>query len=108
MAIDDERKSRIKSAIQNYTQKNQPKVGPTKTYGNPERDVQDAALKWLRSEGFHIKVYEAKATYSPKAGRFIQQSMQAGTVDLMGNDRLGRGAFIELKAPGRRSTLRAT
>jgi len=108
MAIDDETKNRIKKAIQSYTQKNTPSVGPKKTYGAPEKEVEAEALKWLRSEGFHVKIYEAKATYSPKAGRFIQQSMQAGTVDVMGNDKTGRGVFIELKAPGRRSTLRGS
>lgn len=63
-------------------------------------------MRWLRASGFDVTVIEAKATFNQKRSRFIAQSVAPGTCDIVGNDSAGRAVFIELKAPGRRSTLR--
>ena len=100
------RKLRIQKAIEDYTNKNRPKVGPVRHNGAPEKELEVEVLKWLRANGFHVSVVESKATYNPKAGKYISQSVKDGFVDLVGNHNSGIAVFIELKAPGCRSKLR--
>jgi hypothetical protein len=74
-------------------------------YGKPEKEVEKACLDWMRSRGWSVQIFEAKATWSPEAGRFIQQSMRAGTCDCLGNTDEGIGCAVEFKAPGALSTF---
>lgn len=105
--MDEERKNRIKNAIKSFTQKNQPRLNiPRRTNEKPEKEFEQVALAWLRANGFHVNVVESKATFNPQLGRYVNQSVKGGFADIVGNHQSGLAVFIELKAPGRRSTLR--
>lgn len=107
MGTDENAKARAKAAIEGYYKRTD--IDPSKPvrhHGSPERDVQDEVIKWLRSNGFSINVVESKATFDLKSNRYIGQSVKQGFVDLVGNYKTGLSVFIELKAPGRRYTLR--
>lgn len=107
MAIDDEQRRRISGAIDKYIKKNEPKTSfDTRKNGAPEKDLEQVVMPWLKTNGFSVNVIESKATYDLKAGRYIGQSVKQGFVDIAGNYKTGLGVFIELKAPGKRSTLR--
>lgn len=74
----------------------------------PERDlVQKPCMEWMKDLGWDVQIYEAKATYDPRAGCYRQQSMKAGTVDCQGVSTDGYALFIEFKAPGKRATFNA-
>lgn len=74
---------------------------------NPEEKfIKDELLPFLRGLGFSIQVMEAKATFNPKAGRYISQSLKPGTSDIVGMTPNAIAAFIEAKAPGKRSNIR--
>ncbi len=107
MSNQDDLKARVKNAISGYLNRQDvQQAGPTRKNEKPEKEVEQKALAWLRSNGFHMSVVESKATYDPKRGRYISQSVKDGFVDLVGNHFSGLSVFIELKAPGRRATLR--
>lgn len=69
----------------------------------PEKLVEQACVAWLKASGFDGQVYEAKAKFI--AGRWRSSGMQYGTADWQGVDRNGFAAFVEFKAPGKRSTF---
>lgn len=107
MAQDEADKQRVKDAIAKFEKKSEPKIEIAKRKnGAPEKEFETEALRWLRTNGFHVSIVESKATYNPKAGRYISQSVKQGFVDVVGNHNTGIAVYIELKAPGRRSTLR--
>lgn len=100
------RKKGIEKALEKFHKKNDPKPASGITYNSPEKDLEKEVLVWLRANGFHVNVIEAKAVYNRKLDRYVAQTVSPGFVDIAGNDKTGLGTFIELKAPGRRSTLR--
>lgn len=96
-------------ALNKYYQNQLPKEpteGPARAPNKaPEKEVEKACLTWMRARGWSVEIFESKATYSPRAGRYIQQSMKAGVCDCMGSDDLGLGVAIEFKAPGKLSSF---
>lgn len=74
-------------------------------HGKPEKEVEKACLEWMRSQGWSVQIFEAKATWSPAAGRWLQQAMKAGTCDCLGNTDAGISVAIEFKAPGALQTF---
>ena len=76
-----------------------------KTNGKPEKAVEKACLAWMRSKGWSVQIYEAKATYNPQAGRWVSSAMKAGTADCQGNTPSGTTVVVEFKAPGRLTTF---
>jgi hypothetical protein len=100
----DDLKARVQKAIGGWHDRQKPKQ-PTRKNQKPEKELEKTVMAWLKLHGFHCTVVEAKSTFNPVARRYISQSVKAGTVDVIGNDSEGRAVFIELKAPGRRSTL---
>lgn len=103
-------KKRVEQAVARYLKKNDPNLQiPKRTNEHPERDLQREIIKWLNSEemGWSVDNIESRAQFSPSQGRYIIAHQTPGLPDLMGNDQDGRAVFIELKAPGRRNTLRA-
>jgi hypothetical protein len=99
-------RERIKSAIEKYTEKNKAKSAPTRSNGSPEKDLEKEVLSFLENNSFHVNVVESKATFNQQQQRFISSSVKSGFADIVGNHYTGIAVFIELKAPGRRSTLR--
>lgn len=88
-----------KKALKEYQQ-------PTRHNKKPEKEVERDCLAWMRSLGWSVEVYESKATYNPRSGRYISQSMKQGTLDTMGVTNFGIAVAVEYKAPGKLSTLR--
>lgn len=73
----------------------------------PEFDFKKVAKDWLYNNGFSVNVVESKAVWNHQAGAFIRGQTDAGFSDIVGvTPVLGVACFIELKAPGKRSTLK--
>lgn len=72
----------------------------------PEKDVEKFCLEWARNQGWNVNIYEAKSTWNESLGRYINQSIIPGHPDMAGNTDFGLAAYVELKAPGKRSTIR--
>jgi hypothetical protein len=73
---------------------------------HPEADLKTEVLGWLKSNGFSCHSIESKAVYSARAGRYVRGQTAPGVADIFGCAPNGIGVFIELKAPGRLSTLK--
>lgn len=73
---------------------------------SPEKTVEKEVMKWIKDQGFSCNVVEAKAIYSPTAGQYLRGQTDAGFPDIAGCTPHGLGCFIELKAKGKRSTLK--
>lgn len=96
-----------KTALHKYLEKQLKKDGkvPRKNQ-KPEKDVEAEVMTWLSANQFDCHVVESKAVYSYSAGRYLHGQTNPGFSDIVGNDANGMAVFIELKAKGRRSTLR--
>lgn len=103
--MDDETRSRIKKSVEKYITKNDPNRVKRKN-SSPERDLQKRVIKHLNSIGWSVDCVDSKATFSQSQGRYISQSHAPGLADIIGNDSDGHSVYIEMKAPGRRNTLR--
>jgi hypothetical protein len=79
---------------------------PKRKNAKPEFELKKAVMKWLGENGFSCHTIESKATYSFSASRYLSGQSEPGMSDIVGCTPDGIGAFIELKAPGRRSTLK--
>lgn len=101
-------KKRVANAINRYSDKQAKKLEPKVARKNrkPEQESVFECLSWLKRNGFDCDIIESKATFSVKAGRYLRSQAVAGMSDLVGNDKDGRACFIEIKAKGRRSTLK--
>ncbi len=105
-------KDRITKAIANFEKRNAPKKPTGRRNGKPEKLVQDQVLAHLRQKGWSVDVVESKAVYSHRAGRYLRGQTRPGMTDLVGvtgpigPHGLAIPIFIELKAPGRISTVR--
>ncbi len=98
-----------KDPLINYARANQPKTVKKRTKKNkkPEKDLQNKEiLPWLKRKGFDVTIVEAKSLFNPTLGRYVSSPAVPGFPDLVGNDIDGRAVFIELKAPGRRNSIR--
>lgn len=87
--------------------KDQKKEGKAKKkYAKPEKQVEEEVMKWCTLNGFDMHVVEAKAVFNPHVGQYLRGQAAKGFPDMCGCDMYGHSAWIELKAPGRLSTLR--
>lgn len=101
-------KRRVERAVTGFYQRQEKKLKPaSRKNQKPEKKTEKECLEWMRANQFDVQIVEAKAVFNPKRGRFISQAVRAGTVDCIGNDPNGFAVFVEFKAPGRLSTLRA-
>lgn len=73
---------------------------------SPEKDLVKALLVWLKNNEFDCNVVESKATFSQATGLYTGRVAVAGFPDIVGNWKNGLATYIEVKAPGRISTLR--
>lgn len=100
-------KNRIKLAVEKYLKKNDPAFQKPKRKNNaPERQLQKEIIKWLNSIGCSVNSIESKAQFSEVTQQYTSQTNIDGLSDIIGNDMHGRAIYIEMKAPGRRNTLR--
>lgn len=95
-------------ALQRFMEKAARRATPKarKTQGRPEKAVQLACVSWMRSNGFAVNNIEAKGQWSPKAQRFLRGPTDPGVPDILGTTPQGYACACEIKAPGRKSTLR--
>lgn len=85
----------------------EPKVGRKAKNDKPEFEFKKAAKRWLTANGFKCDVVESKAVWSKAAGDYLSGQARAGFSDLVGvTPYFGVACYIELKAPGKRSTLK--
>lgn len=102
-------KKNIEQAIKRYMDKNhklETTSKPKSKNQKPEKLVELQVLEWCRKQGWHVSVVESKAVFSASAGRYLSGQVKAGFPDVVGLTQQGLFVAIELKAPGRRSTLR--
>ena len=83
------------------TKKRKKRKGPS-----PEKLVEKQVMNWLNDNGFSCNVIEAKAVFNVHSGRYLRGQTDAGFPDIAGCTPQGLGCFIELKAKGKRSTLK--
>lgn len=84
--------------------KNKPRQKKAK---KPEADFLLQLKKHIeRNHGWDLHIIEAKTGYSESSQRYTMNHAPVGYPDLSGNTRDGRAIFIEVKAPGKRSTIR--
>ena len=102
-------KARVQKAMENHHAKliKKKRAPREKPNGRPEKEVEKACTRWLRTNGFSVNVVESKAVYSASAGRYLSGQTDQGFSDCVGvHGATGIAVFIEFKAPGRTSTLR--
>lgn len=80
---------------------------PRKKNSSPEKEVEKEVLEWCQKLGIDVNVIESKAVYSVAAGRYLRGQVSTGFPDLVGNTRDGIAVYVELKARGRLSTVKA-
>lgn len=98
---DDDYKERVKNAVGIAAKKALKEYQkPTRQNEKPEKEVEKKCMPLMRSWGWTVEVYESKATYDPRRGRYISQSMKQGTLDCMGVTNTGNAVAVEFKAPG--------
>ncbi len=91
-------------ALNKFYENQLPKTEPVKSRApnkSPEKDVEKECLIWMRSQGWTVNIYEAKAKWNSGAERFTSTGMRFGTSDCMGNDDKGFAIAVEFKARGR-------
>lgn len=101
-------KSRILAAIDKFSQKNDglPKKQRKKTNNNVEGPVVLEIKNHLKSIGWSIDVIEAKGVFNEEAGAYLHGKTRPGYSDISGNLPNGIACYIEVKSPGKRSTMR--
>jgi hypothetical protein len=101
-------KDRILKSISNYSKKNDnmPKKNRKVKNDKPEAAVVLAIKNHFNALGWHLTIVEAKANYSVDAGRYMHGAVASGFSDLCGNTNDGVAVWIEVKAPGKRSSIR--
>ncbi len=102
-----DRKRSTANALNKFLSKQIAKPGRKRHNSKPEKEVERACLAWMRSKGWAVEIYEAKATFNPKAGKWIGSTMKAGTVDCQGLMSDGTFVAVEFKAPARIATFNA-
>jgi len=98
-----------KEAILNYARKQLPstKKKRVKKNSKPEKLVESACLKWMRSKGWHAHIYESKAVWNASAGKYLAPgNLPDGHSDCAGITNFrGVGHYVEFKAKGKLSTF---
>lgn len=102
----DDYKNRIANVLHKFHEKDLREIDKLllkkKPNKKPEKLVEEACLKWMRSLGWFVNVFEAKASLT-KDGIYKSSRMKPGTPDIIGVTPDGIPVFIELKAKDRRS-----
>lgn len=104
--MSDDYKSRIIKAINKFETKHTLVNDKPKRHNEkPEKEVERDVLLWLRKIDCFINVYDS-AAQPDSYNNFKRVHVKTGTPDLIGCTAEGVFIAIELKAPGRRSTLK--
>lgn len=98
-----------KTALFNYYKKQmkrERRVKKNKKNNAPEKDLEKSVRAWLDKMLFSYSVVESKAVFSRSANRYLKGQTEAGFSDIVATSDEGYSCFIELKSPGKLSTLR--
>jgi hypothetical protein len=99
-------KTGVSRALQGFLEQDQRPARPKRKNSKPEFELTYKPVKkWLYENGFSCHRVESKAVRGPDGG-FYRGMAVAGMTDIVGCDPHGYGVFIELKAPGRRASLK--
>lgn len=71
----------------------------------PERQVVQECLIWLKTHQFDVTVVEAKAVFSRARNAYFNSHAEPGFPDIVGNDQNGIACYIEVKRQGMRRNL---
>jgi hypothetical protein len=99
-------KKKVVQAINNYLASLDPKPTSFRKNEKPEKEVEKSVLAWCKQNGLFVSVVESKAVFSQGANRFLKGQAQSGFPDLVVLIAAGLFVAIELKAKGRRSSVR--
>ena len=101
-------KDSVKLALARYYQKQMGdnNRSPKRKNEKPEKLVERDVTAWCHSHKIDVSIVECKGVYNQKTNTFLHGMTEPGYSDLSGNNQFGIAVFIELKAKGRRSTLR--
>jgi len=72
----------------------------------PEEVAVKEILSWCDKNNWSVHRVESKAVYSAAAGRYLRGQAVPGFTDLVGNTDTGQAVFIEVKARGKRATIK--
>lgn len=102
------RKDSTKAAIDRYYSKllveQSPKAKEKRL--TPELDLQKEIHSWLLSSGFFAFRVESRAQFDQATGNTIYSQTTVGVSDEIAVHNTGLFCAVEIKAPGKRSTLR--
>lgn len=82
-----------------------PNKKKTTRNAKPEKEVEKACMDLMKSWGWSVSIFEAKATWNPQRNCWMNQAMKAGTCDCMGSTDEGISVAVEFKALGKRSSF---
>jgi hypothetical protein len=105
--MSDDVKKRVEKAMMKFAEKQLPKKRRSKNE-NKEGPVVLEIKNALFAIGFSLDVVEAKATWNERAGRYMSSQAVPGFPDLCGTGPDGESVWIEVKARGKRHTIRPT
>ena len=97
-----------KTALHNYLsrQLQNNSRDPKRKNEKPEKIVEKSVTSWCKRHRIDVSIVECKGVYNSKTRTFLHGMTEPGYSDLSGNNEFGIAVYIELKAKGRRSTLR--
>jgi len=102
-----DRKKQVIAAMEGYYKRQEPIFKATRKNEKPEKDITEpAVVAWLKERKFDYSIVEAKGVFSVEAGRYVSGMVEHGFSDIVANNGFGRAMYIELKAKGRRSSLK--
>ncbi len=103
-------RERAKKALDRFYEKRireeQRQLLPRRKNESPEKDlVEKPCVNWMRAQGWNVQIFESKATRDGR-GNWRNSHMRAGNFDCQGTLPDGVAAYVEFKAPKKRSTVR--
>jgi len=98
-------KKRVQAAMDKFSKK-QLKTKRKKKNENREGPVVLEIKNTLAKVGFDLNGVEAKAVWNPREGRYMSTQAAPGFPDLCGSGPDGESVWIEVKAKGKRHTIR--
>lgn len=104
--MSNSRRESTLAAMNKFIAKSAKSNKPKRTNQRPEKIVECEVIQWLRNNQFFVHVVESKAVWNAHAGRYLTGQTVVGFPDVVGCTAQGLHVAIELKAPGRLSTLR--
>jgi hypothetical protein len=103
-----DRKASVMRAIERFEERQLKEAAhvPKRKNDKPEQRVVRQICAWLKSNGFSYNVVEAKATFDPDKRRYTTGQVSSGFSDIVAVSPDGYACFLEIKANGRRGSLK--